>query len=76
MERIVAESHAGSTQEMDGLAAFVNEHVRTDPYRGIVQMFRAKRGDRMQLPAAHRGRHERAGEQAGLRQGFGGHPEL
>jgi transposase len=34
---------------MDGLAALVKEHLRTDPYSGAVFVFRAKRADRVKL---------------------------
>ena len=31
---------------MDGLAAFVKEELRTDPFSGVIYVFRAKRADR------------------------------
>jgi hypothetical protein len=45
---------------MDGLAALVRESLGSDPYSGVIYVFRAKRGDRVKL-----GRHRpRAGCQA------------
>lgn len=34
---------------MDGLAAFVKEELRTDPFSGVIYVFRAKRADRVKL---------------------------
>ena len=34
---------------MDGLAAFVKEHLGCDPYSGVIYAFRAKRADRVKL---------------------------
>lgn len=34
---------------MDGLAAHVQEHLRTDPFSGVVFVFRAKRADKVKL---------------------------
>ena len=34
---------------MDGLAALVKEHLRADPYSGVIFVFRAKRADRVKL---------------------------
>lgn len=34
---------------MDGLAAYVQEHLQTDPFSGIVFVFRAKRADKVKL---------------------------
>jgi transposase len=34
---------------MDGLAALVQEQLRTDPYSGVIYLFRAKRADRVKL---------------------------
>jgi len=34
---------------MDGLAAIVREHLRADPFSGIIYVFRAKRCDRIKL---------------------------
>jgi transposase len=34
---------------MDGLAAFVKEELRTDPFSGVIYVFRAKRADRIKL---------------------------
>jgi transposase len=33
----------------DGLAALVREALRTDPFSGVVYVFRAKRADRVEL---------------------------
>ena len=33
----------------DGLAALVREAIRTDPFSGVVYVFRAKRADRVKL---------------------------
>lgn len=34
---------------MDGLAAFVKEELKTDPFAGVIYVFRAKRADRVKL---------------------------
>ena len=34
---------------MDGLAAVVKEHLRSDPYSGTIFVFRARRADRVKL---------------------------
>ncbi len=34
---------------IDGLAALVKEHLKLDPFSGIVFVFRAKRADRLKL---------------------------
>ena len=34
---------------MDGLAAYVQESFRADPFSGIIYVFRAKRADRIKL---------------------------
>jgi transposase len=34
---------------MDGLAAMVKEELRTDPFSGVIYVFRAKRADRVKL---------------------------
>jgi transposase len=34
---------------MDGLAALVRETLGSDPYRGVIYVFRAKRADRVKL---------------------------
>lgn len=34
---------------MDGLAAFVKEELRTDPFSGVIYIFRAKRANRVKL---------------------------
>ena len=34
---------------MDGLAAVVKEHLRVDPFTGVIYVFRAKRADRVKL---------------------------
>lgn len=34
---------------MDGLAAYVKEAFKTDPFSGVIYVFRAKRADRVKL---------------------------
>lgn len=34
---------------IDGLAALVKEQLRTDPYSGVIYLFRAKRANRVKL---------------------------
>ena len=34
---------------MDGLAAFVQEELKADPFSGIIYVFRARRSDRVKL---------------------------
>ena len=34
---------------MDGLAAVVKEELRTDPFSGVIYVFRARRADRVKL---------------------------
>lgn len=34
---------------MDGLAALVKEELRTDPFSGVIYLFRAKRANRVKL---------------------------
>ena len=34
---------------MEGLAAFVKEQLGTDPFSGVIYVFRAKRADRVKL---------------------------
>jgi transposase len=34
---------------MDGLAALVQEELKSDPYSGVIYVFRAKRADRVKL---------------------------
>ena len=34
---------------MDGLAAYVQEAFKTDPFSGVIYVFRAKRADRVKL---------------------------
>jgi transposase len=34
---------------MDGLAALVKEELKTDPFSGVIYVFRAKRADRVKL---------------------------
>lgn len=34
---------------MDGLAALVQEELKTDPFSGVIYVFRAKRADRLKL---------------------------
>jgi transposase len=34
---------------MDGLAAYVQEAFKTDPFSGVIYVFRPKRADRVKL---------------------------
>lgn len=34
---------------MDGLAAYIQEALKTDPFSGVIHVFRAKRADRVKL---------------------------
>jgi transposase len=34
---------------IDGLAAYIQEALRTDPFSGVIYVFRAKRADRVKL---------------------------
>jgi transposase len=34
---------------MDGLAAYIQEALKTDPFSGVIYVFRAKRADRVKL---------------------------
>ena len=34
---------------MDGLAALVQEALKTDPFSGVIYVFRSKRADRLKL---------------------------
>ena len=38
----------------DGLAAYVQEQMKIDPFCGAIYVFRAKRSDRVRLPVAAR----------------------
>ena len=46
---LVATKPVDFRKGMDGLAAFVQEHLKADPFSGIVYVFRAKRTDRIKL---------------------------
>ena len=46
---LVATKPVDFRRGMDGLAAYVQEHLKTDPFCGIVYVFRAKRADRVKL---------------------------
>jgi transposase len=46
---LVATKPVDFRKGMDGLAAYVQEHLRADPFSGIVFDFRARRADRVKL---------------------------
>jgi transposase len=46
---LVATKPVDFRRGMDGLAAYVQEHLKSDPYSGVVYVFRAKRADRVKL---------------------------
>ena len=46
---LVATQPVDFRKGLDGLAAHVQEHLRLDPFSGVVFVFRAKRGDRVKL---------------------------
>ena len=46
---LVATKPVDFRKGMDGLAALVQEELKTDPYSGVIYVFRAKRADRVKL---------------------------
>jgi transposase len=46
---LVATKPVDFRRGMDGLAAYVQEALRTDPFSGTIYVFRAKRADRVKL---------------------------
>jgi transposase len=46
---LVATKPVDFRKGMDGLAAYVQENLKTDPFSGVVYVFRAKRADRVKL---------------------------
>ena len=46
---LVATKPVDFRKGMDGLAAFVQEELKADPFSGIIYVFRAKRSDRIKL---------------------------
>ena len=49
MRVLVATRPVDFRKGMDGLAALVKEHLKSDPFSGAVYVFRAKRADRVKL---------------------------
>jgi transposase len=46
---LVATKPVDFRKGMDGLAAYVQEHLQADPFSGVVYVFRSKRADRVKL---------------------------
>jgi len=46
---LVATRPVDFRKAMDGLAALVQESLGSDPYSGVIYVFRAKRADRVKL---------------------------
>jgi hypothetical protein len=46
---LVATKPVDFRKGMDGLAAYVRESIRADPFSGVIFVFRAKRADRVKL---------------------------
>jgi len=46
---LVATKPVDFRRGMDGLAAYVQQHMQSDPFSGVVYVFRAKRADRVKL---------------------------
>lgn len=46
---LVATKPVDFRKGMDGLAAYVEQQLRTDPFSGIVYVFRSKRADKVKL---------------------------
>ena len=46
---LVASKPVDFRKGMDGLAALVQEELKTDPFSGVIYVFRAKRADRVKL---------------------------
>ena len=46
---LVATKPVDFRRGMDGLAAYVQEHLKAEPFSGVIYVFRAKRSDRVKL---------------------------
>lgn len=46
---LVATKPVDFRRGMDGLAAYVQEELKTNPFSGVIYVFRAKRADRVKL---------------------------
>lgn len=46
---LVATKPVDFRKGMDGLAALVKEHLKSDPFCGVIYVFRSKRADRLKL---------------------------
>lgn len=46
---LVATKPVDFRKGMDGLAAYIQEAFKTDPFSGVIYVFRAKRADRVKL---------------------------
>jgi transposase len=46
---LVATKPVDFRKGMDGLAAYVQETIKADPFSGVIYVFRAKRADRVKL---------------------------
>ena len=46
---LVATKPVDFRKGMDGLAAYIQEALKTDPFSGVIYVFRAKRADRVKL---------------------------
>lgn len=46
---LVATKPVDFRKGMDGLAAYVQQHLQTDPFSGVVYVFRSKRADKVKL---------------------------
>ena len=46
---LIASKPVDFRKGMDGLAAYVQENLKTDPFSGVIYVFRAKRADRVKL---------------------------
>src|SRR5215472_2023963 len=47
--RFFSNERVSEAEILEGLAAVVRESLRTDPFSGVVYVFRAKRADRVKL---------------------------
>lgn len=45
LRALIATKPVDFRKGMDGLAALVKEELKTDPFSGVIYVFRAKRGD-------------------------------
>lgn len=46
---LVATKPVDFRKGMDGLAAYVQEHLQADPFSGVIYVFRSKRADKVKL---------------------------